>query len=466
MQHSNLLIVKGSVIYIDSGTKESKEVPQFLWDRPLVVISNPNPIYDTVNVCMTGTRKKPGIKCSLYNYAKMTAIGHEEVSTIYPYQIFTIHTSLISNVIGVMNPYIMAEVDKSIDFFLGRSMEVPKFLEEFSHLFGVEYQGAKKEHIKENPFIHKNLLGRNKPVESAATGKDKKKKKKDKKRSKDKPSKESVCKNEKEEEVLTQQETVTKEVKEIEALSDEIRTTWFGISENDLKINSIIGDQVKDPSPIHKVSRNEKLEHRDRFRTKARDLAASHKSTKKLPDSTLLDLVGATDAATIVNIVGIDKAHLYLGGFIDIKEFAMLYGIGEIAAKLVFDVLLKEAICFGNRLDEVYRVQNPRAHYIRAKRHKLRNNSMSSIGFIAGLSLVLYYRAVGKQYAFRELNHSSSQPHLNYNRAVANYFFEVYYSDNVLYDKIGAPNNFVLSNSTKLHRMGITTSYLIDVWRS
>ena len=64
MRKSNLLISKGSVVFakFEANTKDA-----YLNDRPLIVVSNPTNILNSVMVCTCGTRDKPGILASLWN---------------------------------------------------------------------------------------------------------------------------------------------------------------------------------------------------------------------------------------------------------------------------------------------------------------------------------------------------------------------------------------------------------------
>ena len=137
MRYSNNFCTKGSIVFIHDK-KDS-----FLNKRPLLVISNPNPILHSVMVCPIGTRGKPGIKCSLYNPHTDDYVSGVEESTIYPNSIYTIKESDIRRTLGVIDPYIMREVDKAIDFFRGLTDEIPPFLRPVEKQYcGVEYTYA------------------------------------------------------------------------------------------------------------------------------------------------------------------------------------------------------------------------------------------------------------------------------------------------------------------------------------
>ena len=125
MRKSNLLITKGSVVFakFEANTKDA-----YLNDRPLVVVSNPTNILNSITVCTCGTREKPGILASFWNYERNTYIGGNEVSNIYPYMLLTIRIEAIKCCIGQLDPYIMEAIDKAIDYHLGRTTELPPYL--------------------------------------------------------------------------------------------------------------------------------------------------------------------------------------------------------------------------------------------------------------------------------------------------------------------------------------------------
>lgn len=125
MRKSNLLITKGSVVFakFEANTKDA-----YLNDRPLVVVSNPTNILNSITVCTCGTREKPGILASFWNYERNTYIGGNEVSNIYPYMLLTIRIEAIKCCIGQLDPYMMEAIDKAIDYHLGRTNEIPPYL--------------------------------------------------------------------------------------------------------------------------------------------------------------------------------------------------------------------------------------------------------------------------------------------------------------------------------------------------
>lgn len=125
MRKSNLLITKGSVVFakFEANTKDA-----YLNDRPLVVVSNPTNILNSITVCTCGTREKPGILASFWNYERNTYIGGNEVSNIYPYMLLTIRIEAIKCCIGQLDPYMMEAIDKAIDYHLGRTNELPPYL--------------------------------------------------------------------------------------------------------------------------------------------------------------------------------------------------------------------------------------------------------------------------------------------------------------------------------------------------
>jgi mRNA-degrading endonuclease toxin of MazEF toxin-antitoxin module len=126
MRVSNLHVTKGSIIYAEFN-KEGDLA--YLNDRPLLAVSYPTNIYNTIMICsITSQLDKPGIFCHLYNYASREDIGGNRLSVISPNTIHTIQIENVTSVVGVMDRFIMEEVDKAIKYFLGFSNEFPEFL--------------------------------------------------------------------------------------------------------------------------------------------------------------------------------------------------------------------------------------------------------------------------------------------------------------------------------------------------
>ena len=154
MRFSNLQYGKGSIVY--ARFRKEGELA-FLNDRPLIVISNPIHILDCIWICATGSQNKPGIQCSLYNYYKQSYIGDNKITNIYPNSVYTINTNSIYECIGILDPYIMKQVDSAIDFFRGQSDIIPEFMREYSDdLYGVMYTSATPHHIRQNEKVRKN----------------------------------------------------------------------------------------------------------------------------------------------------------------------------------------------------------------------------------------------------------------------------------------------------------------------
>lgn len=148
MRYSNYMFSKGSIVFVRVAPSSDNA---YLNGRPLIVISNPTHIMNTLLVCTTGTRDKPGIEISLYNYYSKSFCGDVEISKIYPYNILTIYASDIVSSLGQLDPFIMKELDAAIDFHLGRTDIVPGYLKNIEEeLCGVTYNTiAKKLYTQE-----------------------------------------------------------------------------------------------------------------------------------------------------------------------------------------------------------------------------------------------------------------------------------------------------------------------------
>ena len=146
MRTSNYLFTKGSIVFVKVPPTSEKA---FLNGRPLIVVANPSHILKSLIVCTTGTQDKPGIRASFFNHVDKCYVGDAEVSNIYPYSLMTIYTDDIVATIGQLDPFIMTELDKAIDFHLGRTVEVPKYLSNCrDELTGVSYNQMDEKFIK------------------------------------------------------------------------------------------------------------------------------------------------------------------------------------------------------------------------------------------------------------------------------------------------------------------------------
>lgn len=138
MRISNLQFAKGSIIFSDNSTHY---LPTELVKRPLLVIGNYTHIMSKVMVCSITSRNQPGIRIKLWNYATNSQMIANEygISTIQPYSIYSISTASITSTIGVLDPFIMKQVEKDVQFFLGFSDEVPEYLKNRTDLYDIEY---------------------------------------------------------------------------------------------------------------------------------------------------------------------------------------------------------------------------------------------------------------------------------------------------------------------------------------
>ena len=138
MRISNLQFAKGSIVFSDNSTHY---LPSELVKRPLLVIGNYTHIMSKIIVCSITSRNQPGIRIKLWNYATNSQMIANEygISTIQPYSIYSISTASVTSTIGIIDPFIMKQVEKDVQFFLGFSDEVPEYLKNHSELCNIEY---------------------------------------------------------------------------------------------------------------------------------------------------------------------------------------------------------------------------------------------------------------------------------------------------------------------------------------
>lgn len=152
MRYSNVYFPKGSIVFLKRYAQVCNDLG-YLYGRPLIIISNPVHIFDEAIVCLTGTKNHPGIKCSFFDRKTEKYVGNNEISTIFPYNIMTIHTSDIINCIGTLDPFIMKKVDKAIAFHLGLTDEIPEYMQgAYEQAFSVEYSNITPEDIRINEY--------------------------------------------------------------------------------------------------------------------------------------------------------------------------------------------------------------------------------------------------------------------------------------------------------------------------
>lgn len=138
MRISNLQFSKGSIVFSDNS---SHYLPTELVKRPLLVIGNYTHIMSKIVVCSITSRNQPGIRIKLWNYATNSQMIANDygISTIQPYAIYSISTASITSTIGVLDPFIMKQVEKDVQFFLGFSDEIPEYLKNRTDLYNIEY---------------------------------------------------------------------------------------------------------------------------------------------------------------------------------------------------------------------------------------------------------------------------------------------------------------------------------------
>lgn len=122
---SNICYPRGSVVFAEFNPCDEYG---FLANRPLIVISRQNPMFNTLVCISCGSRDRPGIEISLMNYHTGNWNGGHQYSVALPYSIFTINTSKIKAFLGVINDFTMKAIDKAVAFHCGMSDEVPPYM--------------------------------------------------------------------------------------------------------------------------------------------------------------------------------------------------------------------------------------------------------------------------------------------------------------------------------------------------
>lgn len=138
MASRHLNITRGNIVYAEFPEYEGRSHANrkyntefgFLENRPLLVISNPLYVFDTISVIPLTTRNRPGFKVTIPGRD-----GINKESVIEAWSIHTFSASRVVSVEGSIDPYTMEAVTEAMKFHLGMSNVIPPYLDGSRALF-------------------------------------------------------------------------------------------------------------------------------------------------------------------------------------------------------------------------------------------------------------------------------------------------------------------------------------------
>lgn len=138
MASRHLNITRGNIVYAEFPEYEGRSHANrkyntefgFLENRPLLVISNPLYVFDTISVIPLTTRNRPGFKVTIPGRD-----GISKESVIEAWSIHTFSASRVVSVEGSIDPYTMEAVTEAMKFHLGMSNVIPPYLDGSRALF-------------------------------------------------------------------------------------------------------------------------------------------------------------------------------------------------------------------------------------------------------------------------------------------------------------------------------------------
>ena len=138
MASRHLNITRGNIVYAEFPEYEGRSHANrkyntefgFLENRPLLVISHPLYIFDTISVVPLTTRNRPGFKVTIPGRD-----GINKESVIEAWSVHTFSASRVVSVEGSIDPYTMEAVTEALKFHFGMSNIIPPYLDGSRALF-------------------------------------------------------------------------------------------------------------------------------------------------------------------------------------------------------------------------------------------------------------------------------------------------------------------------------------------
>ncbi len=157
---TNHFFAKGTIVYVNEPGLHGSQF-EYLDNRPLVVVSEPNQLFDSITVVPLTTRKRPGIKVCINGMSRGEQTDIFRESVIEPWSPITINSKYITKTNGALDSITMKAVTKALAFHMGLTDEVPPYLKSVEYLFTPSYEIANSENISKDCMT--TLVGQTHP---------------------------------------------------------------------------------------------------------------------------------------------------------------------------------------------------------------------------------------------------------------------------------------------------------------
>lgn len=157
---TNHFFTKGTIVYVNEPELHGSQF-EYLDNRPLLVVSEPNQLFDSITVVPLTTRKRPGIKVCINGMIKGESTDIFRESVIEPWSPITISSKYITKTNGALDSITMKAVTKALAFHMGLTNEVPPYLKSVEYLFNPMYEIANSENISKDCMS--SLVGQTHP---------------------------------------------------------------------------------------------------------------------------------------------------------------------------------------------------------------------------------------------------------------------------------------------------------------
>lgn len=127
---SNIYYPPGSIVRIEATDEQLGGFCKFLYNRPLVVLSVQTQMFDSLLCIPCGSRERPGIEISLWDYNNNSWLSDRQFSTCFPYNAYTIRVNSIKDCLGHLDPWTFKAIKEAFLYHLGMSENVPSYMEE------------------------------------------------------------------------------------------------------------------------------------------------------------------------------------------------------------------------------------------------------------------------------------------------------------------------------------------------
>ena len=106
--------------------------------RPCLIVSEPHNIFNSINIVTFSTQDRPGIRVTFRNGS---------ISKIHPWAVYTVNCNDIMSTRGFVSHKTLVAVQEAIQFHLGFSDKIPKYLLPFKDDYDVQCTDADEDNV-------------------------------------------------------------------------------------------------------------------------------------------------------------------------------------------------------------------------------------------------------------------------------------------------------------------------------